>query len=738
MTPISKITQKHVAPPEVEDDEIDLMALAGALLAGWKWIALAFVIAVILGAFIALRKPVIYQATGLLQLEQSQNGLSALPESMQTLLGSDGGGKSQAETQIAIMSSRLVLGDAANKLNLQNFVVPRRLPVIGLLPANLHLPDPGLFDQYQWRNETVQLGRLKVPAQWQGVPMTLTVTGADSYRLAMPDGTEVTGTVGHEISARDGDFAIALSQMNAPVGREFYIGRRSLSATIQGMRGKFSVSESPRGSNILQTSYQDTDRQRAEAILDAIATSFVEQNIERNSASAENSLDFIQKQLPEARQNVSEAEQALNEYRQKQQSVDVNYETQALLERVTKIEGELSALDLKEAELKNQYTVNHPAYQALLQNRKELQAQLDQAKKATQGLPETQKDIFNLQRNLEVAQQVYTQLLNRSQELQVVRASTVGSVRVIDKAYASTIPVAPRKSRIVALAALLGLIIGAAFVLIRRALRHGIKGAEEIEALGLPVFATVPFAKEAADLRQRKGDLPIFALEHPEAVTTEALRSLRTSLHFGLLDARTNSIQLTSAAPNVGKSFTAINLAVVAAQAGQKVCVIDADMRKGYLRRFLHLPKDTPGLSDYLGHERSLEEVIASGPIKGLSVITSGRYPPNPSELLMRAEFGAMLRQLDSEFDLIIVDAPPALAVTDPVVIGRSVGASIIVARHLETMQGAVRAVQASFEAAGTSITGAVLNGFKAETTARYGGHYQYYYNYRYSYKSDD
>ncbi|OWY05099.1 MULTISPECIES: polysaccharide biosynthesis tyrosine autokinase [Thioclava] len=738
MKQISEITQRHAAQPEVEDDEIDLMALAGALLGGWKWIALAFALAVILGAFVALRKPVVYEANGLLQLEQSQNGLSALPESMQTLLGSDVGGKSQAETQIAIMSSRLVLGDAANKLDLQNFVIPRRLPLIGMLPANLHLPDPGLFTQYQWNAETVQIGKLKVPAQWQGEPMTLTVTGADSYRVTLLDGTEVSGTVGHEVTARDGDFALALSEMDAPVGREFYIGRRSLNATIQAMRENFSVSESPRGSNILHTAYQDTDRQRAEKILNAIAASFVDQNIERNSASAENSLEFIQKQLPEARKNVSEAEQALNAYRQKQKSVDVKYETQALLERVTKIEGELSALDLKEAELKNQYTVNHPAYQALLQNRKELQAQLEQAKKATQGLPETQKDIFNLQRNLEVAQQVYTQLLNRSQELQVVRASTVGSVRVIDKAYASIIPVAPRKSRIVALAGILGLIIGAAYVLIRRALRHGIKGAEEIEALGLPVFATVPFAKEASDLRHRKGDLPIFALEHSDAVTTEALRSLRTSLHFGLLDAQTNSIQVTSAAPGVGKTFLSINLAVVAAQAGQRVCLIDADMRKGYLARFLHLPKTVEGLSDYLGHEKALEEVMRDGPVEGLKVITSGRYPPNPSELLMRAEFGTMLRQLDSEFDLIIVDAPPALAVTDPVVIGRSVGASIVIARHLETMQGAVRAVQASFEAAGTSITGAVLNGFKAEAAERYGGHYQYHYNYRYSYKSDD
>ncbi|KEO58239.1 polysaccharide biosynthesis tyrosine autokinase [Thioclava indica] len=730
-----KQAQMQMHPQDSEDDEIDLMALAGALISGWKWILGAMIVALVFGLFFALRSAPIYQANGLLQLESQPNTL-ALPQSMQALLGGDGA-KSPSDAQIAIMSSRRVLGEAVKQVGLEVYATPRRFPILGMLPVRLHLPDMGLFRSFQSGNESIALGPMQVPDDWRDTDMTLTVTGPKSYVVELPDGSELKGEVDKVAKTPDAKFIMQVQAMNAPVGRQFLIGKRSLEAAIELVLKNFSVSESPRGSMILKTSYNDTSRKHAEIVLNAIANSFLEQNVERNAASAENSIDFIKKQLPEARKNVASAEQALNAYRQKQQSVDVTYETQSLLERVTKIEGELSALDLKEVDLKNQYTINHPAYQALLQNRKELQTQLEEAKKATQSLPETQKDIFNLQRNLEVAQQVYTQLLNRSQELQVVRASTVGSVRIIDKAYAGLIPIAPRTLRIVALAVLLGLIVGAGIVLLRRSLRHGIKGAEEIEALGLSVFATVPFAPEAANNRGQKGDLPIFVLDQPEAVTSEALRSLRTSLHFGLLDAKTNSIQLTSAAPAVGKSFTAINLAVVAAQAGQKVCLIDADMRRGYLGRFLQRPKDTPGLSDYLGHEKPLAEVMIDGPVEGLSVIVAGRYPPNPSELLMRAEFSELLKQLDDQFDLIIVDAPPVLAVTDPVVIGRSVGATIVIARHLETMQGELRAVQASFEAAGMQITGAVLNGFKIEEAERYGGPSQYHYNYRYSYKAD-
>lgn len=318
----------------------------------------------------------------------------------------------------------------------------------------------------------------------------------------------------------------------------------------------------------------------------------------------------------------------------------------------------------------------------------------------------------------------------------MVRASTVGSVRIIDTAYSNGTRISPNTNRILMIHLIAGIVLGVGIVLLRRLLRRGIRGAQEIEKIGLPVFATVNYSPEAATVRKRKEMLPILALTKPDDLVIEALRSLRTSLHFGMLDATTNTVLLTSAAPGAGKSFTAVNLATVAAQAGQKVCIVDADLRKGYLRRYFGKEKDAPGLAELLAKEKTLEEVLIQGPVEGLSIITTGRYPPNPSELLMRAEFETLLQTLNDRFDLIIIDGPPALAVTDPVVIGRYTGATILIARHLETMMGEIEAVRRTFETAGVKITGAILNGYKMAEGAKYGSQYHYY-NYRYSYKND-
>lgn len=718
------------------EDEIDLLALLAVIWGGKFWIAAAALIALGIGAIVVLQSQPIYRAQGLLQLETRSESL-ALPEGMQDLMGG-GAGDAGAEAEMEIMKSRMVMAQAARELDLQVYAYPRPLPYLGLIPARLKLPDPDLeiLRPYQWGNEEIHVGELEVPQDWVGASMLLTITGEGTYQVELPDDTIATGTLRERLSLPETGFSLVLDELEGPLGREFFIGRRQLPVAIRMLQANFSVGESPRNSSILRITYVDPDPRKAEAALDAIARSYVDQNIARSAAEAQNSLGFIEEQLPISQVAVTQAQDALNAYRQQQQSVDVNYETRVLLEQATQIEAQLNALTLEEEELKKRYTINHPAYQGLLQNKASLTAQLEEVRAATFNLPETQKEIFNLTRNLEVSQEVYIQLLNRGQELRVVRASTVGSVRIIDTAYSNDVRIAPRASRIMMLSLIIGIMMGVCFVLLRRFLRRGIRGAQEIEKLGLPVFATINYSAEAADLREKKGVLPIIALTKPDDLVVEALRSLRTSLHFGMLDAKTNTILLTSAAPAAGKSFTAINLATVAAQAGQKVCVIDADLRRGYLRRFLGKEKGTPGLAELLVKEKTLEEVILPGPVEGLYVITSGRFPPNPSELLMRADFEDLLQTLDKDFDLIIVDSPPALAVTDPVVIGRYTGATIVVARHLETMVGEIEAVRRTFETSGVKITGAILNGYKVAEGAKYGGQYQYY-NYRYSYKSD-
>ena len=172
---------------------------------------------------------------------------------------------------------------------------------------------------------------------------------------------------------------------------------------------------------------------------------------------------------------------------------------------------------------------------------------------------------------------------------------------------------------------------------------------------------------------------------------------------------------------------------MVAAQAGQKVCLVDADLRRGQLRRHFDFPRNNPGLAEVLAGAVSLEDALMHEVLPNLTFLPSGRYPPNPSELLMRQDFAALVETLDSKFDLTVFDCPPALAVTDPVIVGRSVGATVLVARHDTTPMAEVEAVRKTLNAAGVRLAGAILNGFDPR---RGGAGYGYGYLYRYEYKS--
>jgi tyrosine-protein kinase Etk/Wzc len=251
--------------------------------------------------------------------------------------------------------------------------------------------------------------------------------------------------------------------------------------------------------------------------------------------------------------------------------------------------------------------------------------------------------------------------------------------------------------------------------------------------MGLSVFATLNRHPTAPQSAKGRKNLPLVALDTPNDVFVEGLRSLRTGLHFGMLDAQTRSVVFTSPAPNVGKSFISANLAAVAAQSGQKVCLIDGDMRRGQQRKYFGVPRAHPGLAQVLSGEVDLPSALSSTQVENLSVLVSGPYPPNPSELLMREDLSNLIKTLDENFDLIIVDAPPVLAVTDPVVIGRAAGAVIAVTRFGQTHPGEVLAMRKTLEAAGVKLAGAILNDFNPKKAR---GSYGYAYNARYTYTS--
>lgn len=724
--------QHTAAPPpaDLADDEIDLGQLALSIWAGKFWVAAFLVLALAIGVFYVAITPRTYQADALIQLEERSTSLG-LPAAMQELMDSS----PRSVTQIEILRSRMVIGQVVADLNLDWTAEPLLLPVIGHAVTRYRLPVPDIaaLTPFARADEAIALDLLEVPPQWVGDPIRLTITAPAQYRVILPNGAEEEGRVGQALYRPDDGFSLRVGELVGAIGRSFEITQRRELDVINAVRGDLSVSERGNQSGILSATFTHSSPAMAQRILDAIMQSYIEQNIARSAAEAQSGLNFVQQQIPIARAELVEAEQALSNFRQGQQSVDLSFETQNLLTQITRIENELVALQSQEDEISQRYTPSHPVYQQLINQRQRLTDQRDQLQSETEALPETQQQILNLTQAVEMAQVSYTELLRRGQELQVLEASTVGNVRLIDRAQTARAAVAPRTSLVIALAGVLGLMAGIGFVLLRNWLRRGVQGSEELEKIGLPVYATVNHTARAAALMgsNRRGR-DILAIDDPTDLAVEALRSLRTSLHFGMLDADTRSIAITSTAPNAGKSFTSVNLAVVTAQAGQSVCLIDADLRRGQLRKYFNAPKI--GLAQVLAGEVTLDEVLIEGPIAGLSFLPAGDYPPNPSELLMRRSFRDLVVALNDRFDLSIFDTPPVLAVTDPVIIAQAVGATIGIVRFDETPLGEVEAMKRTLEASGVRMSGVVLNGFdprKART-----GSYSYSYNYRYSYKS--
>ena len=371
----------------------------------------------------------------------------------------------------------------------------------------------------------------------------------------------------------------------------------------------------------------------------------------------------------------------------------------------------------------------------------QLESRRDRLVERVGGLPETQQELLRLARDVKVSTEIYTAMLNNTQELDIVRAGTVGNVRIIDDAIVDTSqPVKPKKALIVVLATLLGGMLGVAIALLKHALNRGIENPELIEQLGLPVYATVPFSKDQQTLERSFKGKPtqamsshLLAATNPADLAIESLRSLRTSLHFAMLEAKNNVLMISGPSPSVGKSFVSANLAAIVAQSGKKVVLVDGDMRKGYVHKLLNKSPE-PGLSGLLASTHTLADVIHKTEVEGLHFVTRGQIPPNPSELLMHANFEALLQQLSKIYDMVIVDTPPILAVTDAALVGRFAGTSLIVTRFGLNPAKEIQTTLQRFRNNGIEIKGAIFNAVEKKASAYGYGNYGYY---QYEYKSD-
>ncbi|AWH51204.1 tyrosine-protein kinase [Stenotrophomonas sp. SAU14A_NAIMI4_5] len=739
---MTKQTDARVA----KDDEVDLRELLGTLLDRKWWIIGATALFFIVSAAYALIAAPVYQAQAMIQVESKMPSIPGLAD----LASLGGGGSTAATTEVALLTSRTVVGMAVDQLKLDTTVEAQRFPLIGgfvarrfkPMSADELAPAPLGLTRYGWGGEALDVHLLAVPAAL--IDTTLVLEAGDkpgTFSLFDQDGEQVLrGEVGKPATGQG--VTIEIATLRANPGTRFDITKLRRLDVIADLQEDIKAFERGKDSGILQLSYEGFDPALAESLVQRVADGYVRQNVDRSSAEAASQLQFVKDQLPTIRRQVEQAQEAMTAYQSRANSVDITMQTKGLLEQEVAVEASIQTLRLKQAEMDRSFTREHPAYRALLKQIGDLEGRKAGFQRQVGQLPDTQQELLRLTRDLQVSNELYTALLNQAQQLDVARAGAVGNVRIVDQAVVDIAkPVKPRKALIVGIATLLGAFLAIVLVLLQRMLNPGIEDPADIEALGLPVYAAIPLSVSNTLPKLRKGKhgtrvvadgrQHLLAVTAPADPTVEALRSLRTSLHFAMLEAKNNILTISGPRPGVGKTFVSTNLAAVIAQAGQRVLVIDADMRKGTLHKILGVSHQK-GLSDVLGGKLSVDDVIH--PVSGLDnmhYMVRGDIPPNPAELLMHPRFAQLLQDMSGKYDLVIVDTPPILAVTDPALVATHAGSSLLVTRFGVNQSKEIELTLQRFEQNGVQIKGAIFNAVEKRAT----GYYSYGY---YEYKSDE
>lgn len=717
-------------------DEVDVPAVFG-LLSDHKWAILIgtalFALASVV--YVLLTTPT-YQATAVLQIEGAAAALPGQEQPAQPMPVAS----PHAATEVPLMTSRRVLGEAVKDLHLDIQARPRRLPVFGKIIADSYRnadadkaasPWFGL-DRYGWGGEQLKIAQLDLPEELLDIPLLLVAGKNQRFTLFDGNGLRlVEGRVGE--TARGEGVTMRLQKLVANPGTYFDVLKSSQLAATNRLYSELEAVERGRDSGIIGLSYNNTDPVLAEKVLEKITQAYVQHNVDRTSAEAKNRLQFVNEQLPKVRADLERAQAALNDFQSRNQAVDVSQQTGAILAQTTALSASIAQLKVQQADIDSKFTSAHPAARALMQQIGELEGEKAKLRGQLGSMPDIQRGLFRLTRDVEVSNQTYTNLLNEAQQLDIARASAIGNAFVIDAPAVDVLnPVWPKKVPLILGATALGALLMVAWVFVRQMFNRGVQDPAEIERLGLPVYASIMLSQrervEAPRLQSRASTRPhLLALRAPSDMAMEALRSLRTSLHFARMETRNNLLMIAGPSPGVGKSFVCSNLAVTIAQAGQRVLLVDADMRRGILHRVLGVRAED-GLSELISGQIPLDDAIRriSG-TENLSFISRGRIPPNPSELLMHANFASLMHQLGSRYDLVIIDTPPVLAVTDAAVIGQHAGTSLLVVRYGVNQSREIAMAKQRLEQNGVEVKGAIVNAVQ-KGSARSTGHYVYSY----------
>ena len=715
------------------EDTVDLKGLFFLLIAQWKLIALCVILSLVCALLYLRITPDTYSVDALVQIEESRGTSAALLGNLSNIVEPNPEQRQPVQAEIELLQSRLVLGSVIKNLNLDlkisetenssfdRLLRPHRYKTQYRAKSVLFQDDSKSFDVRKFEVPTYYLDK-NLLLNFNANKFTLTDKKTKQIIFSAPINQESRHT------SKYGTWKVAIYTQD-PLKDTYNIQKMSLPSTMKSITKNYSVAEKGRLTGILGLQYQGQDKQHITKVLNSILVAYSQQNIERRSAETAQTLNFLNAQLPELKQQLDFAEREFNTFRQQYNTVDVTRESELYLTQSITLETQKIQLQQRQAEMAAQYTAQHPAMQQINAQLYVINKKIGELNGTLKQLPDLQRRYLQLYREVEVKTQLYTALLNSYQQLRIAKAGEIGSVRVVDTAVLPIEPIKPKKLIVLSLALFVGIFLGSLLALLRNMMRSGIKDSSQIEnELNLPVYATVPHSliQESHTKLLKKKHVPILAIKNGDDIAIESLRSMRTTIHFAMNKAKNNIIMISGPSPEVGKSFISKNLAAILAQSNKRVLIIDGDMRRGNLHK--HFNHDNqPGLAEYLNTQQTLEDIIKPTEVHNLEVITRGKSPINPSELLNSAKFAQLLEQTSSMYDHIIIDTPPVLAVTDGVIISQYAGVNLVVTRYAKSQMKELELTVNRFEQAGVKVNGFILNDIQR-------GADEYGYNYIYSY----
>lgn len=753
---------------DTEEENIDLRSIAYRYIRNW-YLFVIFLLMVFVGAFFYLlyTRPV-YEVSSVVLIKDDKKGLGGndFLKDLEMM-----GGNKIVENEMEVFKSRSLMKGVVESLRLNVIYTKSAQPI----DVDLYSKSP-IWMQIEQMHEPVY------PKKF-----TIRLLDRSKFELLMEDKTIGNFTFGQAISQpKLGKFRVFLNNNLFKVSEVINIQFANVDRLIQSNLGRLDVSLLNQKSTVLKLSYQETSPQRGKDVLKKLHEEYILASLGDKNTEVSNTLRFIDERLRLISTELTDVEKDVEVYKSAAGFTDISSESNLFLEKVKETDSKLNEVDIQVKVLEGvekflntpgsnvssvTSMINDPSLSLLTNKLSELELQREKYARTVQagnplletvntqvantkdaireninnqkkgliisrtnlaslnrsiessirGIPKKEREFVSIKRQQGIKESLYLLLLQKKEETAISYASTVSDSRLIDEAFVSPAPIKPLPNIVYLIALLIGLGVPIVIINIKALLNNKITSRVELEqrTSGIPILGEVGDKPKsiAGPLLDTKSNNFI----------AEQFRILRTNLQYLIQGQKAcKKILVTSSISGEGKSFIAMNLAASLASAGQKVVLINLDIRKPKLHEYLNLPNNK-GIVNYLIGQGKASDFVQETPVENLSFVASGPIPPNPAELLSNTKLREFIAEIENDYQYILIDCSPNGLVTDAQLAAPLVDATVFIVRHEYTPQGAMLPLFTLYKEKKFPALTVIYNGVKGSSSYGYGYGYGYY-----------